>query len=63
MITKGAKDDLLSIVRKLIPDVRDVLVFGGIAAAAYGISTLPWIAAGPAAWIFAGLALAWLGIR
>lgn len=40
-------------------DVRDVLVFGGIAAAGYGIGMVyP-----PAAWIFCGLAFFWLGVR
>lgn len=40
-------------------DLRDVLVFGGIACAAYGLGLIyP-----PAAWVFAGLTLAWLGIR
>lgn len=40
-------------------DIRDVLVFGGIGLTAYGLS----LAYPPAGWVFAGLALAWLGIR
>jgi hypothetical protein len=48
-------------LKQLLPDIdaRDVLVFGGIAAAGYGIGMIyP-----PAAWIFCGLALFWLGVR
>ena len=61
MIATGLKDELIALLKRLNPavDLRDALVFGGIAAAAYGISMIyP-----PAAWIFCGLALFWLGIR
>ena len=61
MISRGIKDDLIRGLKRLRPDIdlRDVLVFGGIAAAGYGISMIyP-----PAAWIFCGLALFWLGVR
>lgn len=55
------KEDLAKLAKRLRPDIdlRDVLVFGGIGAAGYGISMIyP-----PAAWIFCGLALFWLGVR
>lgn len=61
MISRRLKNDLIASLKRLRPDVnmRDVLVFGGIASAAYGINLIyP-----PAAWIFCGLALFWLGIR
>lgn len=48
-------------LKQLLPniDMRDVLVFGGIAAAGYGIGMVyP-----PAAWVFCGLAFFWLGVR
>ena len=51
----------LSDLKRHIPniDLRDVLVFGGIAAAGYGIGMVyP-----PAAWVFCGLAFFWLGVR
>lgn len=40
-------------------DLRDFLVFGGIAATGYGIS----LVYPPAAWAFCGLASLWLGMR
>lgn len=40
-------------------DLRDVFVFGGLACAVYGIAQLH----GPAAWIAAGAAFFWLGVR
>ena len=40
-------------------DLRDVLVFGGIAMIGYGIAAL----SPPAAWIVCGLMLFWLGVR
>ncbi len=61
MIWRGLKDDLIAVLKRLRPDIdiRDVLVFGGIAAAGYGINMIyP-----PASWIFCGLALFWLGVR
>ncbi len=61
MISRGIKDELLRALKRLNPgvDLRDCCVFGGIAAAAYGISMIyP-----PLAWVFAGLALFWLGVR
>jgi hypothetical protein len=53
--------EILPDLRRLVPDIdiRDVLVFGGIAAAGYGVGMIyP-----PAAWIFCGLALFWLGVK
>ncbi|MFH1010213.1 MAG: hypothetical protein V1784_03140 [bacterium] len=61
MIARGIKDELIRVLKRMNPDIelRDCLVFGGIAATAYGISMIyP-----PAAWIFSGLALFWLGVR
>jgi hypothetical protein len=44
---------------KYAPDLRDLLVFGGIGCAAYGAAQIyP-----PAAWIIAGAAIFWLGVR
>lgn len=40
-------------------DVRDVIVFGGIGIASYGI----WLIYIPAAYIFCGLSLFWLGAK
>lgn len=40
-------------------DLRDLFVFGGLGAAAFGI----WQIDPPAAWIAAGAALFWLGVR
>ena len=40
-------------------DLRDCLVFGGIAAAAYGIGQIYQ----PLAYIFSGLSLLWIGMR
>ncbi|MFZ4479909.1 MAG: hypothetical protein ACOYNZ_08485 [Rhodoferax sp.] len=40
-------------------DLRDVLVFGGLACASYGIGQIHQAAA----YVFAGVTLAWLGIR
>ena len=61
MISSGIKSELIAALKRLNPDVdlRDCLVFGGIAAAGYGISLIYQ----PAAWIFCGLALFWLGVR
>lgn len=40
-------------------ELRDVLVFGGIGMVGYGIAAIfP-----PAAWIFCGAAIFWLGVR
>lgn len=56
-LTHGLKES----IRRLWPDIdlRDLLVFGGIASAGYGIS----LVYPPAAWIFCGLASFWLGVR
>ncbi len=43
----------------LIPDLRDVLVFGGIASFSYGASLVHH----PLGFIVAGLAVFWIGIR
>jgi len=61
MISRGIKAELLAALKRMNPnaDLRDCLVFGGIAAAAYGIGLI-YV---PAAWIFAGLAAFWLGVR
>lgn len=40
-------------------DLRDGFVFGGLACAVYGIAQVY----APAAWIAAGVALFWLGLR
>mgnify|MGYP001570257772 CR=1 FL=1 len=40
-------------------DVRDVIVFGGLAMIGSGIAAL----SPPAAWIVCGLMLFWLGVR
>ena len=40
-------------------DLRDLLVFGGLAAIGYGVNMIyP-----PAAWIVCGAVLFWLGVR
>lgn len=60
-IARGIKDELVAGLKRLRSpvDLRDVLVFGGIACAGYGIGLIyP-----PAAWIFCGLAIFWLGVR
>ena len=44
---------------EILPDLRDVITFGGLGAACYGISLLSV----PAAWIVGGAALFWLGVR
>lgn len=43
----------------LLPDTRDVLVFGGILLASYGLDMVH----SGAGWIFGGIAVAWLGLR
>lgn len=43
----------------LLPDLRDVITFGGLACACYGIAMLSV----PAAWIVGGACLFWLGVR
>ncbi len=43
----------------LLPDLRDVITFGGLGAACYGIAMLSV----PAAWIVGGACLFWLGVR
>ena len=44
----------------LLPDMEDVLVFGGLALACYGIAELAGV---PAACIAGGGTLLWLGVR
>jgi len=40
-------------------DLRDLFVFGGLGCVAYGVAQIHE----PAAWIVAGCALFWLGVR
>jgi hypothetical protein len=54
MMIRGALIRLAQLV-----DLRDCFVFGGIAAAAYGIGQIYQ----PLAYIFSGLSLLWIGIR
>ena len=43
----------------LLPALRDVITFGGLGCACYGISQVyP-----PAAWVVGGVALFWLGVK
>jgi hypothetical protein len=61
MISRGIKDELIAALKRLNPDVdlRDCLVFGGVASVAYGAGMIyP-----PATWIVAGVAAFWLGVR
>lgn len=59
MITRGLGAEIVSFCRALLPDLRDVLVFGGIGCASYGISMIE-----PAfAFIFAGITTMWIGLR
>lgn len=59
MITKGLGAEIIAFGRALLPDLRDVLVFGGIACASYGIHMIE-----PAfAYIFSGLSVMWIGLR
>lgn len=44
----------------LLPDMQDVLVFGGLGAACYGVAELAGV---PAACVLGGGALFWLGVR
>lgn len=59
MIAKGLGIEIAAFVKKLLPDLRDVLVFGGIACASYGIHMIQ----PEYAFIFAGLSVAWIGLR
>ena len=59
MITKGLGAEIASFFRKILPDLRDVLVFGGIACASYGI----YMIQPEYAFIFAGLSVSWIGLR
>lgn len=47
------------ILPELLPDIRDVITFGGLGAACYGIAQF----SAPMAWIVGGTALFWLGVR
>lgn len=61
MNSRELKGRCLAVLARIVPemDMRDALVFGGIAAAGYGIGMIyP-----PAAWIFCGTMAFWLGIR
>lgn len=57
-MTEPAPSRLRTIFAALKPDVRDVVVFGGIGLAGYGAG----LAYPPAGFIVAGAALFWLGI-
>jgi hypothetical protein len=59
MITKGLGTEIANFLRKALPDLRDVLVFGGIACASYGI----FMIRPEYAFIFAGLSVSWIGLR
>jgi len=50
---------LLALFAQLAPELRDVLVFGGLAIAGYGA----WQIYPPAAWLAVGVTLFWLGVR
>lgn len=43
----------------LLPNLQDVLVFGGLAAASFGVHQVY----APAGWILAGAGCFWLGVR
>lgn len=61
MKLRELKGRLTAALARIVPemDMRDVLVFGGIASAGYGIGMIyP-----PAAWVFCGVMAFWLGIR
>lgn len=47
------------LVIALLPDMQDLLVFGGLALACVGVAKVYE----PAAWMLAGVTLFWLGIR
>jgi hypothetical protein len=59
MITKGLGAEIVAVVRALLPDLRDVLVFGGIGCASYGI----YMIQPEHAFIFGGLSVALIGLR
>lgn len=59
MISRGIKDDLIRGIKRIIPDLRDVFVFGGVGMVGYGIS----LVSPPAAWVVVGLSFFWLGVR
>jgi hypothetical protein len=59
MITKGLGAELAGFIKALLPDMRDVLVFGGIACASYGI----YMIQPEYAFIFGGVSVAWIGLR
>lgn len=56
---------MIAALRKLVRatiaaiDLRDVFVFGGIAAASYGAAQMY----APGGWLLAGAAIFWLGVR
>ncbi len=59
MITGGLWSEIAAFCRACVPDLRDVLVFGGIGCASYGINMIE-----PAfAFIFAGITTMWIGLR
>ena len=51
--------ELISKAVALVPDAQDVVTFGGIAAACYGVAQIYE----PGAWILGGAALFYLGVR
>jgi hypothetical protein len=53
------KERMWKFIANLLPDLTDLLVFGGLGCAAYGA----WLVYQPAGFIAAGVALFWLGIR
>lgn len=53
------KEKLREWLLGLVPDMQDVLVFGGLASVCWGLAQVyP-----PAAWIVGGAVLFWLGIK
>jgi len=59
MTTPSASNKIIRLLAMLIPDIRDVLVFGGIVLFSYGASLIYQ----PSGFVVAGLALFWLGVR
>ena len=50
---------LLRVLPGILPDIRDLITFGGLGCACYGIAQIN----PPAAWIVGGACLFWLGVR
>lgn len=53
------KEKLKKWLSELQPDMQDLLVFGGLGCAVVGTAMI----FAPAAWILAGAALFWLGVK